>query len=164
MACLCDWEWGMYMKRSTNKALNEILVKLFNSVMDIEGRAVITEEFLDITNNDMHIIEAVGVDEPRRMSAIAEKLSVTVGTLTIHMNNLQNKGYIMRERGKHDKRVVLVVLTEKGKKAFYHHRDFHKNMIQSIIKDLDEDEMEVMIKGLLRLKEFFGEIEKKQSS
>ena len=148
------------MGKSTNRTLNELLVKLFNNVMDTEERAVITKEFEDITNNDMHIIEAIGIEEPRRMSDIAKRLDVTMGTLTTNMNSLEDKGYIVRERSKTDKRVVLVVLTSKGKKAFYHHRDFHKNMIKAIVKDLDEDEMKVMIKCLLNLNEFFGRYEK----
>ena len=148
------------MGKSTNRTLNELLVKLFNNVMDTEERAVITKEFEDITNNDMHIIEAIGIEEPRRMSDIAKRLDVTMGTLTTNMNSLEDKGYIVRERSKTDKRVVLVVLTPKGKKAFYHHRDFHKNMIKAIVKDLDEDEMKVMIKCLLNLNEFFGKYEK----
>ena len=148
------------MGKSTNRTLNELLVKLFNNVMDTEERAVITKEFEDITNNDMHIIEAIGIEEPRRMSDIAKRLDVTMGTLTTNMNSLEDKGYIVRERSKTDKRVVLVVLTPKGKKAFYHHRDFHKNMIKAIVKDLDEDEMKVMIKWLLNLNEFFGKYEK----
>ena len=148
------------MGKSTNRTLNELLVKLFNNVMDTEERAVITKEFEDITNNDMHIIEAIGIEEPRRMSDTAKRLDVTMGTLTTNMNSLEDKGYIVRERSKTDKRVVLVVLTPKGKKAFYHHRDFHKNMIKAIVKDLDEDEMKVMIKCLLNLNEFFGKYEK----
>ena len=148
------------MGKSTNRTLNELLVKLFNNVMDTEERAVITKEFEDITNNDMHIIEAIGIEEPRRMSDIAKRLDVTMGTLTTNMNSLEDKGYIVRERSKTDKRVVLVVLTPKGKKAFYHHRDFHKNMIKAIVKELDEDEMKVMIKCLLNLNEFFGKYEK----
>ena len=148
------------MGKSTNRTLNELLVKLFNNVMDTEERAVITKEFEDITNNDMHIIEAIGIEEPRRMSDIAKRLDVTMSTLTTNMNSLEDKGYIVRERSKTDKRVVLVVLTPKGKKAFYHHRDFHKNMIKAIVKDLDEDEMKVMIKCLLNLNEFFGKYEK----
>lgn len=140
----------------TNRTLNVLLVNLFNNVMDMEAQAVITEEFKDITNNDMHIIEAIGIEEPRRMSDIAKKLDVTMGTLTTNMNNLEDKGYIVRERSKNDKRVVLVNLTDKGRKAFYHHRDFHKHMIQSIVKDLDEDEMRVLIKCLQNLDEFFS--------
>ena len=139
-----------------------MLVILFNNVMDTEAKAIITEEFKDITNNDMHIIEAVGIEEPRRMSDIAKRLGVTMGTLTTNMNSLEDKGYIIRERSRTDKRVVLVVLTQKGKKAYYHHKDFHKNMIKAIVKDLDEEEMKVMIKCLLNLGNFFKELESNQ--
>ena len=101
------------MGRNRNHSLNEMLVSLFNHVMDMEGQAVITEEYKDITNNDMHIIEAIGIEAPRNMSVIAQKLHVTVSTLTINMNGLEKKGYICRERGQKDKRVVYVTLTEK---------------------------------------------------
>ena len=81
------------------KELNEILVRLFRSIMDVEEKAIITREFQDITNNDMHVIEAIGIGTPKNMSSIAKKLSVTVGTLTIAMNSLVKKGYVKRERG-----------------------------------------------------------------
>ena len=139
-----------------------MLIILFNNVMDTEAKAIITEEFKDITNNDMHIIEAVGIEDPRRMSEIAKRLGVTVGTLTTNMNSLEDKGYIIRERSKTDKRVVLVVLTPKGKKAYYHHKEFHKDMIKAIVKDLNEEEMKVMIKCLLNLGNFFKDLENKQ--
>ena len=136
------------MAGERKRSLNEMLVKLFNHVMDMEGRAVITEEFKDITNNDMHIIEAIGIEAPRNMSVIAQKLNVTVSTLTINMNGLEKKGYICRERSQKDKRVVYVTLTDKGRKAFYHHRDFHKKMIKAIVKDLSEQEMETLTASL----------------
>ena len=73
------------MEKSTNRTLNELLVNLFNNVMDTEAKAVITEEFKDISNNDMHIIEAIGIEEPKSMSKIAGILNVTVGTLTTNI-------------------------------------------------------------------------------
>ena len=63
--------------------LNEILVRLFRDIMEIEQKAIITPEYQDITGNDMHVIEAIGTGEPKNMSSIARELSVTVGTLTI---------------------------------------------------------------------------------
>lgn len=122
--------------------------------MDMEAKAVITSEFSDISNNDMHIIEAIGVDELKNMSVIARKLSVTVSTLTTNMNGLEKKGYIVRERSLTDKRVVYVKLTDKGRKAFFHHRDFHKKMIRAIVKDLSEEEMEVLYRCLMNLSSF----------
>lgn len=38
------------------KELNEILVRLFRSIMDVEEKAIIIREFQDITNNDMHVL------------------------------------------------------------------------------------------------------------
>ena len=139
----------------SNMGLNQMLVNLFNHVMDVESDAVITEEFSDITNNDMHIIEAVGVSEPRKMSDIAKRLNVTVGTLTTNMNGLDKKGYIIRERSSQDKRVVNVTLTERGRKAFFHHRDFHKNMIKAVVVGLDDDEKRLLYKCLIKLNNFF---------
>ena len=46
---------------------HEVLVKLFNDIMNIEAKAIITPEFRDITNNDMHVIEAIGVGETKNM-------------------------------------------------------------------------------------------------
>ena len=142
------------MVQNTKRSINELLVNLFNHVMDLEGQAVITSQFSDISNNDMHIIEAIGIEVPRNMSVIAHKLSVTVGTLTTNMNGLEKKGYIRRERSQEDKRLVYVLLTEKGKKAFYHHRDFHKKMIKAIVKDLSEEEMEILYHCLQNLNHF----------
>ena len=64
------------------ETLNELLVKLFKDILEIEAKSLITEEFKDITYNDMHIIEAVGIDEPRNMKTVAKLMSVTTGTLT----------------------------------------------------------------------------------
>ena len=88
------------------------------------------------------------------MSVIAHKMSVTVSTLTTNMNGLEKKGYILRQRSQEDKRVVYVILTEKGRKAFYHHRDFHKKMIRAIVKDLTEEEMESLYRCLRNLNGF----------
>lgn len=134
---------------------HEVLVKLFNEIMDIEAKAIITPEFKDITNNDMHVIEAVGIEEPRNMSSVAKSLSVTVGTLTISVNNLVKKGYIHRVRSNEDRRVVLISLTDKGKKAFNHHKKFHEDMIQSLIAGLSEKEISTLVTALSNLKDFF---------
>ena len=134
---------------------HEVLVKLFNEIMDIEAKAIITPDFKDITNNDMHVIEAVGIEEPRNMSSVAKSLSITVGTLTISVNNLVKKGYIHRVRSNEDRRVVLISLTDKGKKAFNHHKKFHEDMIQSLIEGLSEKEINTLVTALTNLKEFF---------
>lgn len=148
---------------NTYETFHEILVKLFNDIMAIEEKAIITEEFQDISNNDMHIIEAIGTESPKNMSTAAKKLSVTVGTLTIAINNLVKKGYVARRRSEKDRRVVLISLTEKGVRAYRHHERFHDDMIKATIAGLGPEETEVLVKALTNLKNFFYDYEAKHS-
>ena len=134
---------------------NEVLVKLFKDIMNIEEKAIITEEFKDISNNDMHIIEAIGVNEPKNMSQVAKALSVTVGTLTIAINNLVKKGYVDRVRSEKDRRVVYISLSSKGRKAFVHHAKFHEEMIHATVKGLSTEEVNILVKSLENLAGFF---------
>ena len=140
---------------NTYETINDILVHLFNEIWELEEKAIITEEFKDITNNDMHIIEAIGLGEGSPMSAIAKTMNVTAGTLTTSMNSLVNKKYAVRERSEEDRRVVYIKLTEKGKKAYEHHAQFHHQMTEAVIKKLNEEEIPVLLKTLEGLSEFF---------
>ena len=138
------------------ETINNMLVVLFNRIMDIEQRSLITEEFSDITNNDMHIIEAIGIDEPRNMSSVARTLSVTVGTLTIAVNNLVKKGYVERSRSTKDRRVVLIRLSPRGRKAYDHHNAFHQEMIDAVMNQLTEEQLHVLILTLKKLDGYFS--------
>lgn len=138
-----------------NHTLNEVLVKLFRNVNMIEERAIRTEEYKDVTTNDMHVIEAIGMEGARNMTSVARSLEVTTGTLTIAVNSLVKKGYVDRVRSEEDRRVVLVSLSDKGKKAYLHHRKFHDQMIDSVVQELTEEEQVVLEKALSKLNRFF---------
>lgn len=139
---------------------HDILVNLFQEIMDIEEKALITAEFKNISVNDMHIIEAIGTGEPKNMSTVAKLMSVTVGTLTIAINNLVKKGYVSRVRSEEDRRVVLILLTEKGKRAYQHHREFHDGMVKALVEGLDEGQQKILVKSLLNLRTFFNSYKK----
>lgn len=139
---------------------HDILVNLFQEIMDIEEKALITAEFKNISVNDMHIIEAIGTGEPKNMSTVAKLMSVTVGTLTIAINNLVKKGYVSRVRSEEDRRVVLIFLTEKGKRAYQHHREFHDGMLKALVEGLDEGQQKILVKSLLNLRTFFNSYKK----
>ena len=123
--------------------------------MDIEQRAIITDEYKDLTNNDMHVIEAVGLGEGKNMTSIARELKITVGSLTTAMNSLVKKQYVERYRSKKDRRVVFVKLTDKGVRAYQHHEEYHRQMSQAILDRLDDEELSVLLKTLDILKGFF---------
>ena len=130
------------------ESINTILVHLFNDIWDLEGDAILTGEFEDISNNDMHIIEAIGLGEGNNMSAIAKKLRITVGSLTTSMNSLVKKKYVVRERSEEDRRIVNIRLTEKGERAYHCHANYHKKMVEAVAEKLDENEIPVLVKCL----------------
>ena len=104
------------------KVINDVLVHLFNEVWQLEKSALTAGEFKDLTYNDMHIIEAVGLDG-QKMSDIAAALHITVGSLTTSMNGLVKKGYTERERSGKDRRVVYILYIHsqdgaKGRQGF----------------------------------------------
>ena len=138
-----------------HETINDILVSLFNDILKLEEEAIITDEFKDITNNDMHIIEAVGLSGENTMSVVAKKLGITAGSLTTSVNSLVNKKYVTRQRSKEDRRVVFLKLTEKGKRAYEHHCEDHRQMTEAVINRLDESEIPVLIKTLTGLSDFF---------
>ena len=137
----CSGETGAG-RVDNREVINDVLVNLFNEILRLEEEAIITDKYKDISNNDMHIIEAVGLGGGN-MSSIAAKLKITVGSLTTSMNSEK------------DRRVVFIQLTNKGRMAYHHHAEFHRQMTEAVIAELNENETEVLVKALDGLRKFF---------
>ena len=147
---------------SITATLNEVLVKLFREIMTIEEQSLKKGDFKDLTVNDMHVIEAIDVYEPKNMTTVARSLNVTTGTLTISINGLVKKGYVDRIRSEKDRRVVLVSLTKKGRDAHGWHEQFHEKMVQAVIAGLDEEEQVILQRALTDLTGFFRQMQEKR--
>lgn len=49
----------------SKQTVNDLLVGLFDEIVDLEEKALIRDEFKDISKNDMHIIDAIGSFEKK---------------------------------------------------------------------------------------------------
>lgn len=146
---------------SIKTTLNEVLVRLFRNINAIEEQSIKSGSYKDMTTNDMHVIEAIGIVEPQNMTSVARVLMVTTGTLTISVNSLVKKGFVERARSEEDRRVVLVSLTDKGRSAFLDHQKFHEDMVDAVVEHLSVQEQEVLEHALGKLNHFFREKQKK---
>lgn len=142
------------MRRSL-KVINEILVELFNDILTIEELSVSSIGQGDLSITEVHTIDAIGLKEPKSMSFVANKLKITVGTLTTSINRLVKKGYVLRQKHKDDKRIVLITLTDKGKEVYKGHQAFHLEMVTKLTQDLKIHEDDILIKSLENLRDFF---------
>lgn len=139
------------------KLINELLVQLFNDVLQIEEQSLKNGVLSDLSITEIHTIESIGMYSERTMSEVAQKLKITVSTLTTAINKLIKKGYVERNRIETDRRVVLIKLTRKGKLAFRIHQRFHGEMINNAIEGLTLEEEEILISSLSKINNFFKE-------
>ncbi|WP_346886239.1 MarR family transcriptional regulator [Clostridium sp. UBA4395] len=140
---------------SNKYVLNELLVTIFNDILEIEQTALQEGVLKDLSVTEIHTIEAIGMYHPRTMTEVANDLNITVGTLTTAITKLVKKGYVERTRGEEDRRSVMIALTRKGKLAYRVHEKFHQDMISETIKGLTDEEEEVLIKSLEKVNSFF---------
>ena len=137
--------------------VRKMLGSLLDEIWKLEEKAIVTEEFSDISDNDFRVIEAIGTKEGNNMSMIAKKLNITVGSLTTAMNSLVNKKYVARERSEEDRRVVYIRLTLKGKKAHTHLQKFRNEMTEAVLEGLTKEDIEGAKKIMENLKAFLIE-------
>lgn len=137
------------------KVADELLVKIFNDILDIEESSLKNGDFSDLSVREMHIIDVIGSKDQRMMTEVAKDLNITVGTLTTAVNKLIKKGYVERNRIEEDRRVVMVKITQKGAEAKKVHEEFHREMISSMMMDQSEEEIEILLTSLSKLNKYF---------
>ncbi|MDR1017718.1 MAG: MarR family transcriptional regulator [Lachnospiraceae bacterium] len=134
--------------------INGYLVKIFNDVLTLEEAELQNAAFKDLSVKEMHTIDAIGLHETKTSTEVARGLMITVGTLTVAINNLVKKGYVERIRSEKDRRIVRLSLTKTGKLVYRVHNYFHEKMVKEVIKDMNEDETAVLLKALTKLHSF----------
>lgn len=135
--------------------LNNILISIFNNILMSEENSINNALDGDITITEIHTIEAIGIDEPKTMSQTANILGITLGTLTIAVRNLVQKGYVIRGKSDRDRRVVQIKLTEKGMNAYRVHKDFHAKTVSNMVKNLNRNEVLVLINSLKEIQRLY---------
>lgn len=142
--------------QKTRHTLNELLVGMFNYILYIEENNL-RHKGVEISINDVHILESIEKASSNTMSHLARRMMVTSGTLTINISRLEKKGYVKRYRDEEDKRIVRVKNTDKALDVLKVHDDFHEQMIDKAIGDLGLDENEVLNTTLENILEYFSD-------
>lgn len=138
----------------TKDLVNELLVEVFNHILAIE-ESTLKNRGIKLSMTEVHVLEAIRNTDPATMSNVANKLRITVGTLTTSIHTLFNKNFVVRKRGVEDRRVVFLELTASALEVLAVHDNFHDEMIDSIFKDLRIEEDEVLIKSLEKVNDYF---------
>jgi len=146
-----------FMDHNISNMLNSLLVEAYNSVNKVEENALKKTGANNLSITEFHILESIGKkgDEGRIVGDIAQNLSVTMPTVTVAVTKLEKKGYVEKNKSESDGRLVYITLTKQGKRMNYAHRYFHEEMIREVCKNLSDEEVNILIQSLGKLKIFF---------
>ena len=136
--------------------INQVLVHLFNDLLRIEENTL-RREGVDLSMREVHTIEAVCAadEESNTMSALATRLRVTVGSVTVAVATLERKGYLVRRRSKMDRRRVHVLPTEAAMNVERLHRAYHQRMTQAVMTAVPGEKLDVLLQGLQAVNDYF---------
>ncbi len=134
--------------------LGLLLSRVFENVVMTEEKSLQKGYFSDLSIAEMHTLDAIGPYEARTMSETAQSLGVTTGTLTVSIDRLVRKGYVIRKRDEHDRRIVRISLTRDGKVACRMHSKFHAVLARHILEPYSKDEKDMLIHMVSEIDEF----------
>ena len=139
--------------------LNELLMETFKVLLKGEEKSLQRTEG-GLTISEFHLIETIAKDEKRRVriTDLANALKISLPSVTVAVQKLEQKGYVERIKSLEDARSIHIELTERGVKANDSHVRFHNHMVRLITDHLNDDEKEVLYKTIYKMNRFFKKL------
>ena len=97
-------------------------------------------EECDLSVQEIKAIEFLGRTGPNKMKALADYLKLAVSSTTTLVDNLEAKGSVIRERSLEDRRVIMLQLTEDGKRNYEATLAAYRLFCGNILNALNEEE------------------------
>ncbi|MGI6576633.1 MAG: MarR family winged helix-turn-helix transcriptional regulator [Eubacteriales bacterium] len=107
----------------------------------------------------------IGIDrsshtgKPLRISDLSHIMRVSPPTISQHINNLEDQGFVIRTQAKDDKRAVNLALSEKGRETLRQQRAVMEQNINQLAEHLGRENTETLITLLTKTSDFFFERE-----
>ena len=139
---------------NTRQTLNELLVDLFNFILYIQEKYM-KEKGVPLTMYEVHLLENVSKIKNNTIGNIADAMLVTKGTLSVNASRLIKKGYLTKYVDKDDRRVVRVEITDKARDILKIHDEFHENLIDRALEDLNLSDNEILNKSFESILNYF---------
>jgi DNA-binding MarR family transcriptional regulator len=111
-------------------------------------------ERLDLTLPQFYVLATIGYAGGLPFGEIGEKMMVTVSNLTGIVDRLEEKKLVARERDARDRRVVRVMLTDKGLKVYRNTIPVFEKSIAQFFSPLSKDqqkELAALLRKLIRI-------------
>ena len=129
----------------------EVVVDVFHTAMDVQDIYLKKGPFKQLTMSEMHVLDAVSKESSPSMSAVANHLNITLGTLTTAVKKIIKKGFLIKEQSHQDQRIYYLRLTETGKEALKIHEQFHRELEDMYKNRIPDDQLDWVFDALKQI-------------
>ncbi len=125
-----------------NQELTGYILQMATRIFEKIGLAV-PQEWLssDLTVTQLRVMVILQTGGHVRMSDIAAETGVALPTATGIVDNLVNKGLVIREADPHDRRVVICKLSPQGRELIGKLWEFSGMQIKKMLEGLTDEEL-----------------------
>lgn len=92
----------------------------------------------------MYVLERISFQLKVKIKDISKQYGIPPSTLTGIIDRLESKKYIERTRGKIDRRIIELVITDEGKQAVERHIREDKIFTQNLFNTLQSDKKRLL--------------------
>lgn len=110
-----------------------------------------------ISSSEIHLIEIIGDTKNLSVTDISNHIGITKGAVSQSLKRLDSKGFIIKKPDPENLSRSLVMLTVKGKTAYWSHKHWHETMDGGFLKyldSLDDQTFDIIINFLNRVEDF----------
>ncbi|MEG0261360.1 MAG: MarR family transcriptional regulator [Lysinibacillus sp.] len=125
----------------------ETISSLFEVVSSIERKWANewnTHNALGFSKSHILILDFLSNEGPKRPSAIAERLKITTGGVTVLTTKLINAGFIEKTQNSTDRRVSQIIITSAGEQILEQSRKQVNGIIDNMFGMLSNDELQTL--------------------
>lgn len=129
-----------YDGTTEEKRILDAYVKLVRAADTISARLTELKSHGGLSVSQFGTLEALYHLGPLQQNEIARKILKSGGNITLVMNNLEEKGFVERQRDEEDRRCVVVSLTDRGREEIERILPDHVGNIVKMFQELKSDE------------------------
>lgn len=129
--------------------LNSAFLGVVGAYMDYEKRTHLlkTSDGETLFPAEIHVVSTIKENEGIHITALAEKLEVTVGAVSQILMKLEKKALVVKEKDIQNQSRFLLKLTPSGELIHKNHLKFHAEF-NRMFEDLVSAESDELIKGI----------------
>lgn len=102
------------------------------------------------------VIQDLGLAGAAPIVDVRGRLQLTPSTMTSLADRLERGGYVRRKPHPTNRRVIVLELTAKGKRAFQGELDFYRQLIDQTLSPLGDEARRVVLSALTQLPDSHG--------